>query len=223
MIDPSPCKPPPVAGPQAGAGAGTPAQPVTEDDGANGTGGEDGGGPGQHARTITRLFEEHNHALHAFLLMRLGGNAQDAHDVAQEAYVRLLQLDQPGAVSLLRAYLFKTAANIAIDRARQRSTRMRLDQAETTLDDQVNLLTPDRGLLAAEELQALENALLELPPRYRQAFLLHRFEDWPTQRIAGEFGTQERMIRNYISRTAMYCQLRMQGLPATAARKQVMP
>src|ERR1700692_2213882 len=40
-------------------------------------------------------------------------------EVAQEAYVRLLSLDRPGAVSYLRAFLFKTAANIAIDRRRR--------------------------------------------------------------------------------------------------------
>ena len=67
------------------------------------------------AAVIERLFREHNEALVRFLRGRVGSHSE-ALEVAQEAYVRLLSLDQPGAVSYLRAFLFKTAANIAIDR-----------------------------------------------------------------------------------------------------------
>src|SRR3979490_2291695 len=67
---------------------------------------------------VERLFREHNEALIRFLRGRVGSH-NEALEVAQEAYVRLLSLDQPGAVSYLRAFLFKTAANIAIDRRRR--------------------------------------------------------------------------------------------------------
>jgi len=67
------------------------------------------------AEVVERLFREHNEALIRFLRGRVGSH-NEALEVAQEAYVRLLSLDQPGAVSYLRAFLFKTAANIAIDR-----------------------------------------------------------------------------------------------------------
>src|SRR6266853_5926060 len=73
------------------------------------------------AALVERLFREHNEALIRFLTARLR-SYQDAREVAQEAYVRLLSLDQPGAVSYLRAFLFKTAANIAIDRRRRHQT-----------------------------------------------------------------------------------------------------
>jgi hypothetical protein len=64
-----------------------------------------------HSELIERLFREHNEALVRFLLARLRSR-QAALEVAQEAYVRLLSLDQPGAVSYLRSFLFKTAANL---------------------------------------------------------------------------------------------------------------
>src|ERR1700735_2291658 len=70
------------------------------------------------ASVVERLFREHNEALIRFLRGRVGSH-NEALEVAQEAYVRLLSLDQPGAVSYLRAFLFKTAANIAIDRRRR--------------------------------------------------------------------------------------------------------
>jgi RNA polymerase sigma factor (sigma-70 family) len=177
-----------------------------------------GGDPG-HSRALSSLFEEHNRTLQSFLMARLG-NEQEAREVAQEAYVRLLQLHQPGTVSFLRAYLFRTAANLAVDRIRQRANRDRLDRSgpESELIDRVS---PDRRVMAAEELGILEQALRELPPQYRRAFVLHRFEEWSTGQIAKELGVQERMVRNYISRSAIYCKLRLDGASASEATARV--
>src|SRR5262245_23495507 len=71
---------------------------------------------------IERLFREHNDALLRFVAAKLGSK-QEAREIAQEAYVRLLCLDHREAVSYLRAFLFKTAANLAMDRLRQRARR----------------------------------------------------------------------------------------------------
>jgi RNA polymerase sigma-70 factor (ECF subfamily) len=175
-----------------------------------------------HSQALSRLFEEHNRALHSFLMIRVGNDAE-AREVAQEAYVRMLQLDKPGAVSYLRAYLFKTAANIAVDRARQRITRARLEQGEAAGVESVDRLSPDRCLMAHQDLALVEQALFELPPRYRRAFVLHRVEDWSTGQIAWELGVNKRMVRNYISRAAIYCQLRLKGLPPSEAKAHVTP
>lgn len=190
---------------------------------------EKDGIPGASAETqspsttaaLSRVFEDHNRALHSFLMMRTR-NEQEAREVAQEAYVRVLQLNTPGAVSFLRAYLFKTAANIAVDRERQRATRARLDRLDAG-EDLVDRLSPDRNLMAREELDLLEKALQELPPRYRQAFILHRFDERSTSEIARELGIEARMVRNYISRTVLYCRLRLKGFMPSEAKAQVMP
>jgi RNA polymerase sigma factor (sigma-70 family) len=176
---------------------------------------------GSHGEALSRLFEEHNHSLHSFLMMHLGSE-HEAKEVAQEAYVRVLQLHQPGAVSFLRAYLFKTAANIAVDRARQRSARARIDRRDSD-EERVDLLGPDRRVLAAQELALIEQALYELPPKYRRAFILHRFDDWTTAQIAQELGVRERMVRNYIQRTVIYCKLRVNGLSPSEAKARVTP
>lgn len=173
---------------------------------------------GPHSRALSELFEQHNRTLHSFLVSRLG-NEQEAREVAQEAYVRLLQLHEPGTVSFLRAYLFKTAANLAIDKVRQRVNRASLDRSAPAID-LVDRRSPDRRLMAAEELELLEQALLELPVEYRRAFVLHRFEELSTAQIARDLGVQERMVRNYISRAVIYCKLRLEGVsrPEASAR-----
>ena len=175
--------------------------------------------PQGHMHALSHLFEEHNRTLQSFLVARLG-NEQEAREVAQEAYVRLLQLHQPGTVSFLRAYLFKTAANLAVDRIRQRASRDRLDRSAPEREF-VDRLSPDRRVMAAEELAVLEQALHELPPAYRRAFVLHRFEEWSTAEVARELGVQERMARNYVSRAAIYCKLRLDGVSPSEATARV--
>jgi RNA polymerase sigma-70 factor (ECF subfamily) len=171
--------------------------------------------------TLARLFIEHNRSLQSFLRVRVG-NQHDAEEIAQEAYARLLQLGQPGAIGYLRAYLFKVATHIAIDRSRQRAAMFRIDEGRA-LQDPVDRVTPDDQLEASQQLELFECTLKELPENYRRAFLLYRFKERTTQEIAKDLGIGERMARNYVSRTARYCKLRMDGISATDARREVMP
>jgi RNA polymerase sigma factor (sigma-70 family) len=175
----------------------------------------------RRAAELAKLFESHNRSLKSFLMARIG-NEQEVQEVAQEAYARLLQLDKPGAVSFLRAYLFKTAAHIAVDRARQRCTRERIDQVLAEVRD-MESPSADRYILASEQLDLVEQALSELPPNYRRAFILRRYHEWAPEQIAQELGTQLRMVRNYISRATVYCKLRVEGVGRLEARKKVLP
>jgi RNA polymerase sigma factor (sigma-70 family) len=175
----------------------------------------------RRAAELAKLFESHNRSLKSFLMARIG-NEQEVQEVAQEAYARLLQLDKPGAVSFLRAYLFKTAAHIAVDRARQRCTRERIDQVLAEVRD-MESPSADRYILASEQLDIVEQALSELPPNYRRAFTLRRYHEWSPEQIAQELGTQLRMVRNYISRATVYCKLRVEGVGPLEARKKVLP
>src|SRR5690606_37648629 len=100
-----------------------------------------------------RLFREHNRTLVLFLAARLK-DEQAAREVAQEAYVKVLQLEQPGAVSFLRSYLFKVASNLAVDRLRQQRSRRRLDQKDG-FEDFVEDSMAERAALARDELASL--------------------------------------------------------------------
>jgi len=174
-----------------------------------------------HAQALSALFEQHNRTLVNFLVARLG-NESEAKEVAQEAYVRLLQLHEPGAVSFLRAYLFRVAANIALDRIRRRAVSERLDHTYAD-EDLTTTLGPDREVQATQSLAVVRQALLELPARHRRAFLLQRFEDKNTAEIGRLLGIKERQARYYISHAVTYCRLRLDGLSEQEAKAQVFP
>ncbi|TLY57176.1 MAG: hypothetical protein E6K52_14970, partial [Gammaproteobacteria bacterium] len=82
-----------------------------------------------HNEAVSELFRANNRALISFLLTHLS-NESEAREVAQEAYIKLLQLDRPEAVSFLRSYLFRIAANLAIDRIRRRGRKDRIERLD---------------------------------------------------------------------------------------------
>jgi RNA polymerase sigma-70 factor (ECF subfamily) len=147
---------------------------------------------------VERLFREHNAALLRFIAAKIGSE-HEAREIAQEAYVHLLQLDHPEAVSYLRAFLFRTAANLAIDRLRQRGRRAHVT-ALNDVDIVAFELSPERQLGGQQSMKALMAAVEELPAKCRQAFLLHRFHDLHIEEIAARMNIGACMVRRYISR-----------------------
>jgi RNA polymerase sigma-70 factor (ECF subfamily) len=167
---------------------------------------------------ISALFREHNRALVNFLLTRLR-DEQEAKEAAQEAYVKLLQLDQPVASGILRWYLFKIARRIAIDRQRQRFTRSRLDRLEVF--DELDTTNSIEGqVMASDELARLRSALAELPQKCRRAFELQRFQGLSAVEVAQQMGLTDRMIRHYVRRALVYCRFRLEGATPEVARKE---
>jgi RNA polymerase sigma factor (sigma-70 family) len=172
------------------------------------------------ASALSALFREHNRTLVRFINARLR-NEQEANEIAQEAYVKMLQLDRcPGTASFLRHYLFRVAENLAVDRIRQRYSRGRLDQL-TSIDDLFQEALAERTVLAGQELALLRAAVAELPEKYREAFRLIKLEDNSFPQAARLMLLSERMVRKYITRALIYIRLRREGYSAKDAWNKV--
>jgi RNA polymerase sigma factor (sigma-70 family) len=186
------------------------------------TGVNESGSAEARAELVARLFREHNQALVSLLALRLK-SLQDAREVAQEAYVRLLQLDRPGAASMLRAYLFRIASNLAVDRLRQRNVRWRSATAvEVELFDTLgDRGEPEREALASDALTFVNHCIEELPEPCQRAFHLHRSQGLSVAEIASELNVTERMVRHHLARALVYCQLRFGGATPEQAKERL--
>jgi RNA polymerase sigma-70 factor (ECF subfamily) len=182
--------------------------------------GPEGDGRRQHTELVERLFREHNEALIRFLMARLH-SYQDAREVAQEAYVRVLSLDEPGAVSYLRAFLFKTAANLATDRQRRAATHLRATELPL-FHEFADARTPERRASDEQTVQRLERLVAAMPAKCREAFVLYQLEGLELPEIAQRMGMTERMVRKYIVRALLHCrtQLDLGDPPARKGRNE---
>jgi RNA polymerase sigma-70 factor (ECF subfamily) len=158
--------------------------------------------------SLSDLFHQHNQELIGFLCIRLRSR-QEAREVAQEAYARLLRLDQPGTIGFLRAYLFKTAANIAIDRIRHRVT-VRAITPMLNPDFESHAETdPEHVAEQDEEARLVADYLDELPKVCKDAFLMYRIQEYSLQEVATRLGVSDRMVRYYIVQAMSHCRQRL--------------
>jgi RNA polymerase sigma-70 factor (ECF subfamily) len=176
------------------------------------------------AAAVSLLFREHNAMLMGYLTARLRSE-QEAKEVAQEAYVRLLKLQEPGTPSSLRGYLFKTATNIAIDRLRHRSVQHRWEEQPELFEDSSATRgesnDPAKLLLAREQADQLLGYLQELPIKCQHVINLHRLEGLPQHAVAVRLRISERMVRRYVTYTMVYCHLRLDGMAVDQVRQRV--
>lgn len=156
--------------------------------------------------TWAELFRKNNEALVSYLTHKLGGDRQEANDVAQEAYSKILGLDDVGAINHLRAYLFRTARNIAIDRLRK-ETRNPVTYCNDEFVSNIKCDTPpaDQMLIAKERIRLIRLAVTELSPRRRYIFLRHRLYNESYATLAERTGLSESMVRKHVIRAMRHC------------------
>jgi RNA polymerase sigma factor (sigma-70 family) len=160
-----------------------------------------------HVSDIENLFRDHNRALIAFLQCRLN-SLSDAQEVAQDAYLRMLTMDNREEVDSLRGYLFKVAGNLAIDRLRKRKVRSDFAIVQS-LGEPVDEQSPDHHAVAVEQVAGLRQALRELPAKAAQAFVMHVIEGRDFGSVAQTMKLSERMVRYHVANALVHCRARV--------------
>ncbi|MEO6301416.1 MAG: RNA polymerase sigma factor [Paracoccaceae bacterium] len=116
---------------------------------------------------------------------RLLADRAMAEDVTQEAMLRLWRVapDWRQGEAQVSTWLYRVVTNLVTDqrRARARRPAVTLDDAPEVADGSKGVVA---GLIEADRMLALENALTELPGRQRQAVVLRHIEGLTNPEIA---------------------------------------
>ena len=161
---------------------------------------------------ITRIFRQYYGELSKFLTQKLRSE-HEAADVAQDAYVRMLCLEHPEEIRHPRAFLYRTASNLAVDSLRRQQVRLK-GVGEASAIEQIPSLesSPEDVADARERLEILRQAIADLPPKCRTVFLLHKFENLSHAEIAARFGISKNMVEKHIIKAMAHCRKRMEKL-----------
>jgi RNA polymerase sigma-70 factor (ECF subfamily) len=127
-------------------------------------------------------------------------NRSDVEDLVQDVYVRIYEAAQKEIPQHPRKFLFTTARNLLIDRAR----RAQIIPIEAlpdpeTLDIAVDTPGPERNAIARDELRRLQEALDRLPARNREAVVLARIEGLTGREISQRMGLAEATVSHHLS------------------------
>jgi RNA polymerase sigma factor (sigma-70 family) len=154
------------------------------------------------------VFEHHYRELLNFLARKLN-DRDSAADVAQESYVRALTLQQSGElIADPRAMLYRIARNLVVDRHRHDRVRDHDDidaLAETEQPQAPAHWQPEEALAAAQTSRAYVAAIESLPPRCREAFILHVCDELSQAQVAERMGISRSMVEKHIVRGMLAC------------------
>jgi len=133
-----------------------------------------------------RIFNEH-HALVYRAAYRITGNSEDAEDVLQTLFLRLLRREVlPDMERNPKAYMHRAAINIALDIVKVRARNVSAGNLEDQIHD--STVSPDR-MPAFRVQDWLREALSELNPKAAEIFVLKHVEGYDNSEIAQMLGT----------------------------------
>jgi RNA polymerase sigma-70 factor (ECF subfamily) len=166
------------------------------------------------------LVERHSHNIFR-LAYRMTGNRQDAEEVVQEAFLRAYQkLGQFAARANFGTWVYRIAANYAIDRMRQRKKEeaRKVEPAvheQGTENDPVTLVpdaapTPERLAHNIELRKHMEIALAALSHSERTAFVMRHWEGCAIEEIAEVLKSSSGAAKNTVFRAVQKLRLALQ-------------
>lgn len=151
---------------------------------------------------LERIFRE-NHGRVLRAAYRITGNSQDAEDVLQTVFLRLVRREGGSPLSdSLGNYLHRAAVNAALDVMRSRKAAR-----ATPLDDVSPVLAtaPAEGPAelqgGAELKQRIREALSRMSAKAAEIFALRYFEGYGNHEIAKMLGTSRSTVNVILHRT----------------------
>lgn len=166
----------------------------------------------QNATLVLSLFRQYSGELLSFLTAKLGCREQAA-DVVQETYMRVLSLENPYAILQPRAFLYKTALNLTIDAFRRQRLRAERTVEFETVEYMPSQLPDQEAVVESKQrVEVLRRAIDELPPKCRHVFLLHKFQSLPHAVIAERLGISKNMVEKHVMKAMAHCRKRLDGV-----------
>jgi RNA polymerase sigma-70 factor (ECF subfamily) len=159
---------------------------------------------------FSRLVEKHKQSVHG-LCFRLLGNADEARDAAQEAFVRAYSgIGDFDARQPFAAWVLRIARNHCIDLLRRRRPTLALssegrgdDGPETGVAPELPDHFAQGGEQAMQEQEAqrdLDRAIAALPPRYREVIALFHIQHRSYAEIAAALGVPMGTVMTWLHR-----------------------
>ena len=155
---------------------------------------------------ISDLYCEHHGWLLGWLRRKLGC-AQNAADVAQDTFARILNArESVASLREPRAFLSTTARRLIIDQARRKKIENAyLSQLALTAEALEGHQSAEDIIATLEALEQIAFILEGLPEKTRQAFVLYYLDGLNQADIGRQLGLSDRTVRKYLIQALLHC------------------
>jgi len=145
------------------------------------------------------LVERYSHALFR-LAFRMTGNESDAEDIVQESFLKAWRnLSHYDGRASFSTWVYRIAANCALDHLRMRRRRVQ-EPLEETAPVAANDPAPDRLAFGGQVSRRVEAAMAQLTSQERTAFVLRHHEELSIDEISVALGVSREATKNSVFR-----------------------
>ena len=148
-------------------------------------------------------LEEYRPVLRRYLARQVA--PQEIEDLVQEVFLRVYRAHRRASLSSPQAFIYATARNLVIDHRRRSLAHS--EEIVAVEPDRVvaQSADPEELTFLTERKKLLRLAILSLPPRCRQAFVLRKFHDLSYRRIAEKMEVSEKTIEKHLAKALLLC------------------
>lgn len=153
----------------------------------------------------------HESLLRAWLTSRYPA-VQDLDDIVQEAYVRVIQARSRAEIAAPKAYLFKVARNLVLDRLRHEHALAFQSLADSPESDVLDPAEPvPQAVHHDQQLELMTEAIQSLPKQCRRIFTLRKVYGLSQAEIAQRMGLSVNTVSAQLTIGLQKCRLYIAG------------
>ena len=152
---------------------------------------------------LGELYVQH-HVWVVQLLRRKLGNQEQALDLAQDTFLRMLRTDTPPVLREPRAYLTTIASRLCGQYFRRQALERAYLESLAALEPE-HVPSPESRLLVLEALDAVGQVLDGLGTRVREIFLLSQLDGLTYPQIATHMGLTVNVVQKAMLKAYRHC------------------
>lgn len=148
------------------------------------------------AQLIEDSYTNYHHSIYLYIYYKIG-NKEEAEDLAQDVYVRLMDYDRMLCTETIKYFLFTIARNLVTDYLRRYYKKQ--EMTSYMYEHSVTYTNEIEACVIANDLEACEKYRLSLLPTQRRIiYTMSRFEDKSISDISEELNISPRTVENHL-------------------------
>ncbi len=149
------------------------------------------------------LYKRHNRRVYSVCL-RMTHNVSEAEDLAQEAFIQVFRkIGSFRGESAFTTWLHRLTVNQVLMHFRKRSVKLERTTQEGDTPEQVVRGTQNPNTMPVVDRIALDRAIAQLPPGYREVFMLHDVEGHDHEEIGQILGVATGTSKSQLHKARM--------------------
>lgn len=157
----------------------------------------------QPSNPVEVLYNDHHHWLTGWLRRKLGC-PENAADLAQDTFIRVLSARQAPTLMEPRAFLTTVAKRVLFNFYRRQDLERAYLETLAQMPEHVAPSEEDRAIIL-QTLLELDQLLDGLPKQVKRAFLLAQLDGLTYAQIGAQLGISIATVKRHLTKAAMRC------------------